>query len=243
MIIIAGDSWGCGEWKVNANEILHFGIAEYLKQDGLSVVNLSKGGESNLKTVDRLRDFCFLNPQVEKIIIFQTEWDRDLLEENDYNKQFCKLLRDQSADLTLEIRGQILTRFYSTLSLISLEQRIPIYLIGGLSDIDYFPDFVDTFPGVNPVCRSSINLVLTESDSATAYTTSCFSVSTKLIPILKQNCRSNSDLIILLEEITKANDRIKLLAENPKYFYPDGMHGNRLYHKILYNYLKTKKVF
>jgi hypothetical protein len=53
MILISGDSWSCGEWapdhpKVDKNVILHGGLAQYLKEQGYPVINLGRGGGSNL---------------------------------------------------------------------------------------------------------------------------------------------------------------------------------------------------
>lgn len=242
MIVIAGDSWGCGEWEEKTGKILHFGLTEYLRQDGHTVINLSKGGGSNLRMADTLHQFCPLHLDVEKIFIFQTEWTRDTIEENSWSKEFCQLVKEKSPDVTLKIRDQVLTRFYSILAGISLTCQIPIYLIGGLSDIDFFPDFNREFPGIVPICKSSINLVLFGDDEVEDPTTTCFSLNRDIVPLLKKNCKSNKELESVLNEVDKANKRSKLMHENPKYFYPDGGHGNRLYHKILYDYIKTKQV-
>ena len=98
MILLAGDSWACGEWTEYDHEPkikdfptglfqgrwwqnTHPGLAFYLEQDGHSVINLGQGGSSNRITVERLRyslDICKkFNHQIDSIFVFQTEWSRD----------------------------------------------------------------------------------------------------------------------------------------------------------------------
>ena len=87
-IVIAGDSWGCGEWlrgdlrKNVATDIVHGGLAQYLTEDGHTVVNLSQGGASNTfidsaiskhLESESLRD----RENPDKIIVFQTTYTRD----------------------------------------------------------------------------------------------------------------------------------------------------------------------
>jgi len=48
LIIIAGDSWGCGEWEETDTypRVVHSGISQYLKDDGYKVLNVSRGGSN-----------------------------------------------------------------------------------------------------------------------------------------------------------------------------------------------------
>jgi len=98
MILLAGDSWACGEWiqsdhKPNVNDgpsawvqgrwwqNTHPGLEFYLKQDGHSVINLGLGGSSNRTTVERLSHSLYIckkfNHHITNIFVFQTEWSRD----------------------------------------------------------------------------------------------------------------------------------------------------------------------
>ena len=51
-IIIAGDSWGVGEWT--DGQRTHRGLEQYLSDAGHIVINLSRGGMSNMSIIDAL---------------------------------------------------------------------------------------------------------------------------------------------------------------------------------------------
>ena len=53
VVVIAGDSWGCGEWTQRDHRdyyVSHAGLAQYLADDGYQVINLSQPGAGNLDT-------------------------------------------------------------------------------------------------------------------------------------------------------------------------------------------------
>ena len=79
-LIIAGDSWGCGEWQVDPSNMdnltnTHQGTEYFLKKRKYSVINVSAPGGSNLVTWYRLRHIKHKSP----IIVFQTDPFRDVL--------------------------------------------------------------------------------------------------------------------------------------------------------------------
>ena len=56
-VVIIGDSWACGEWGWSAQGqycVLHTGIQHYLETAGYPVHNLAQGGQSNRRSVDAL---------------------------------------------------------------------------------------------------------------------------------------------------------------------------------------------
>ena len=82
MIIIAGGSWGSGEWS-HQQTILHGGLGQYLREQGKKVINLSKPGGSNFDCVTRLDNFFLCNPEIvqelEQVYVFQAECVRDFV--------------------------------------------------------------------------------------------------------------------------------------------------------------------
>ena len=61
LIAIIGDSWGCGEWNfVDGTEgvtVTHLGLEQYLKTDGYTLVNLSRGGNQNIESINALEEY------------------------------------------------------------------------------------------------------------------------------------------------------------------------------------------
>ena len=45
----------------------------------------------------------------------------------------------------------------------------------------------------------------------------------------------DKEYFLKIEKI--GSDRYQLMLDNPKYFYPDGVHPNRVAYKVLYEYL------
>lgn len=95
MYLVAGDSWGCGEWVPQNPDVVldpprghyelslvHRGLAEYLEQHD-TVINISKPGAGNFDVLQRIRLFLDINynyvPEIKKIFVFQTSWWRDFV--------------------------------------------------------------------------------------------------------------------------------------------------------------------
>ena len=82
MIVIAGDSWGTGE--LEQATVKHGGLAEFLRNQGHQVENVSMYGGSNFQSLQNL-DVCLRKlllqnriKEVTHIYVFQSEWHRDL---------------------------------------------------------------------------------------------------------------------------------------------------------------------
>ena len=78
-IIIAGDSWGAGEWT-DTGFVVHRGLEEYARQDGNLVWNISKARESVNQLMPKLQGAQLDN---DLLVIFLTEFFRDNLEWDD----------------------------------------------------------------------------------------------------------------------------------------------------------------
>lgn len=78
-IVIAGDSWGCGEWAVVDKKyaVVHKGLEQYLIDYGCEVINVSVPGNSNIISANALKDAVSqFNPSY--CFWFQTDPMRDL---------------------------------------------------------------------------------------------------------------------------------------------------------------------
>jgi hypothetical protein len=85
-ILIAGDSWGCGEWPHRSaglpnGVVLHKGLEQYFLDLGFPVTNLSVAGYSNKQSIDALIN-CTNLDQFDKIYWIQTDPLREYSEED-----------------------------------------------------------------------------------------------------------------------------------------------------------------
>jgi len=232
MILIVGDSWGCGEWD-NMN-ITHNGLAQYIREDGTNVINLSLGGSSNWEIYERLQLFFdsgtyyHLNESIDLILIFQTEWHRDL------NHQKITCAKNHVAE------NAIVCWLYR-LSEIATKNNVQIGLIGGCSDTILFDNFNKEHPGLFVACQSFTNLCI-NNDSQIVDPTFLIRPDEYLIPILKDLYLKHSTVENFINDIDKGEIRNKLWRDHPEYFWPDGVHPNRLGHKKLFNFLKNSGI-
>lgn len=237
-IIVVGDSWGVGEWNNTCTEILHLGLEQYLINDSHNVINISKGGISNLDIIFRLQ--TYLNrlklEKIDKIIVFQTEFSRDY--------KFEVVQKDYGSDDWLDVvlpqdySNKLIERFYIRLSEISQKFNIPIQIIGGCGDALWIDNMQKEHIGCEIVCQSLTNLIIQnnsriENPIFSWYTNATLSLVEKFKTKL-----SHEGLNQLIVDMNLGFERELLLRENPYFFYPDGVHPNRRGHKILFEYLK-----
>jgi hypothetical protein len=238
-IVIAGDSWGCGEWLRDSQSysISHPGIAQYLHDSNHNVVNLSSPGGANITSSQRVEDFIKTNSclQITRVIVFQTEWSRDLfLEDPD------ALSKELITDGYQGLKNRLISRFYRGLSEVALKNNIPIHLVGGCSDLMWSDQFETEYPGLHIACQSLFNL-LTNGNHRNPDPVYC--VFTKFTENDIKSIRkylSDKDLVILLEDVDRGTRRAQQWTDHKEYFYPDGNHANRTGHRVLFEFLKTQ---
>ena len=235
IILIAGDSWACGEWgrNVNGYDVIHYGLSEYLIEENYKIINLGFPGGGNKMTITRINDFLKLNPKfnIVNIIVFQTEWNRYEITLDDISYGY------------LNLKNKLISEFYQGCSKISTTYNIPVQLIGGCSDTSWIDDFHINYPGISIVCQSLTNLVLNGNHRIINPVHSMFTTnSINQLELFKKNLNQN-DLKLLLHDMDQGNDRLKTWRENDKFFWPDGRHANRRSHKILFNFLKEQNIF
>ena len=233
-ILIAGDSWGCGEWpgiEVESQQPIHQGLAQYIKEDNSNVVNISRGASSNIMIYQSIDSYLsrLSNSDITKIFVFQTEYTRDYpfgREEDWANVTEANSIADCWID-----------RFYNLLSELAKKYHCKIYLIGGVSDT------LATIQqqGLEIACQSMTNLILTgrpnnDFQPVLSWYTSNDSVFVERL----KSVLPNNKLEHLINLIDIGYERENILWNNPEYFYPDGAHPNRKGHKILFDYLKSQ---
>jgi lysophospholipase L1-like esterase len=234
-ILIAGDSWGCGEWNVECTEILHAGLEFYLQQDGHTVVNISKGGCSNLDIVHRLSTWLerYNSQQLDTVFIFQTEYTRDY-------KHFCNENDWQKITSLQELTDRWIERIYSRLSSIAQQYKLKIYIIGGCSDTKFFDNMQQDYPGCEIACQSLTNFLINNDPVIKTPVHSWYTKSTE--DLIERVKLLTNDTAGILNELTNGFERESLIREHPDLFYPDGKHPNRIGYQKLYEFLKTLSI-
>jgi lysophospholipase L1-like esterase len=237
-IVIAGDSWACGEWNNSSTtgcKISHPGLSKYLTDLGYLVINLARPGGSNFYSADRVDNFLTVSTHlnISHVFVFQTEWIRDM---RDYTDK--KLL---NLDLTYgyqTLKMRLISRFYERLSKVAQQANVPIHIIGGCSDTIWLDKFSQEYPGLNNICHSFTNLLLIDNHRI-ANPVYAIITDAEQVKFFKETMDSN-DLELFLDDIDKGRQRFSTWQEEKRFFWPDGMHPNRLGHKILFDFLKTQ---
>jgi len=211
-ILIAGDSWGRGEWNKKL-EVTHYGLEQYLDDSGSNVKNISKAGGSLEEILENIKkenlDFY------DFIFVFVTCTNRSVTnkytqQENFFNlSPFCK-------ETIIQRHTDILNNFFTKLN--TLDKKI--YLLGGLSNIP-----VINYDNLCVAIPSILKLLL--PDIAKEYEF-FFHLGNKYpLTIDKETVNWMWEQNKIWESI-QASD----------YFKEDGYHPNRDAHRIIYKYLK-----
>lgn len=240
MILITGDSWACGEWDGHGdqpNNISHGGLGQYLRDQGHLVVNLGKGGGSNLESVSRVRDFLSrqngFDSQVTAVIVFQTDWHRDTVDLWSLD-EFELVNYDYKA-----YKNRLLARFYHRLDQTATTTGIPIYLVGGCSDTLWLDSWKQHYPGVYIACQSWVNLMINHCDRIDRPVLSRFGPETETLVNYAKSKMDSKNIELLLEDLELAQQRNTQWAQlnNQDLLCADGTHPNRRAHRILFDHL------
>jgi len=232
MILICGDSWGCGEW--DNMSITHRGLAGYISEEtSYQVVNLSMPGSSNLNTIRTVKTFLDLNPSIEidQIIAFQTDYIRD----TKYIEP--SHLANQLQDGYIQFRARRISDFYYNLSSISKKHNIPVYIIGGLSDTVWVSHFSQIYQGVTIACQSFTNLLVNNCDKISVPVQSLYENTYENLVNKIKHHSNLKEATELINNIDLGLQRSKLFHNYKKWFYPDGGHPNRYGHQTLFKFL------
>jgi hypothetical protein len=256
MIIVAGDSWGCGEWMLDQSGttvMAHGGITQYLREQGHDVINVSQAANSNWQTLQCL--LSLLSSQtysknnhshgfhivgnkqqawnvqdVEMLLIFQAAWFQD------YRVVSAGQGTDSVTNFLLpshynsELQYQNISQWQYRLSEMSQEFDIPIVLVGGGSDCEWFSNFENEYPGLSIACQSITNLCIDNDHRISQPVFGCY--NQEILQECKQKAVDTQAVEFLLQQVELGLVRKKIWENNPVWF-PDGVHGNRDAHKKL----------
>ena len=238
MIIISGCSWSCGEWAADHSaeykipQLQHGGLGQYIEEKlGRTVLNLGIPAGSNLQSAKRVETWLDRHPtaDIEHIIMFQTEWDRDykMIFEDDF-----RVIEHAST-----LPGRWTARYYSRLSELAKVAGCVVSLIGGLSDTICLDSFETEYPGVRLVCQSMTNLLINDQHTVGVPVLSWYNKkSIQLIELIRSHL-TEEQIPDLLNMIDLGFERENLVFQHPEWFWPDGNHPNRLAHLKLYDFL------
>ena len=225
MIIVMGDSWGCGEWGLdpadNQYRILHKGISLYMQEAGYQVFSLAQGGSSNKKQVDQLlKTAASMDRPPDHIIWFLTDPFRDILQKSGQVPQgMSTTLPEYQAQ-----REHLLREQFNRI------RSLEVLLIGGACPV---PAWVrDEYPNIKIVVPDLRCWLLPDVEPCDLINRAWIypdRADYALIDYWKdQNDISKKHLDIA--ECSAESD-------NHKFFWPDGLHPNRLAHRMLTDYL------
>jgi hypothetical protein len=243
MIVIIGDSWSCGEWDEYSQSITHTGLQQYLLDCQYPVINLGRGGDSNFGSYLRLRDFLKsgILQYIEKIthvLYFQTEWHRDYkpyynISNNQQNTwDFPKTTN--SLQESNDLATQTICNWQYRLVDLAQQYKFQIGLIGGASDTIWIDNFAQEYPGLKILCQSMTNLCINNTHRIDK---PIYHVNGHLIDVIKNSLKDIKDTEELLSDMDSILFRRHQWRTNEKYFWPDGLHANRLGHKKLFDFI------
>jgi lysophospholipase L1-like esterase len=233
MIIIAGDSWGVGEWSLDYINT-HTGLQQYLEDDGHTVLNVSVGGSSLFSAYNELSRCLYilkalkLDHNITNVFLFQTEWHRE-----------ANLDITKDTEFNIEYIHRSLSWHYNRFSEIAQKYNITIGLIGGAGDVIWLDRFANEYPGLYIACQSMINLCINDNHRIDNPLYSLI-YPAKLIETLNNISSKNKQFLIDQMELTQ--NRSKEMKQLLYYFGPDSIHANRNGHKKLYNFLKEQQI-
>lgn len=248
MILIAGDSWGCGEWSAGFPPglarrfhavvpkvpfvITHRGLQQFFEDDGMPVTNVCQSGGSNSMTVAALTRYFIAAgaARPHRVLVFQTEYDRDLLH-SDHTLDLVFLERN-----IITLGQRMIKDFYRDLAGLCRRFTISIDIIGGCADALEPQQVLDQFPGCRVICQSMTNLMLWDEHHTERPVLSWYKQTTsrELARHMKSRCDSDQDLGDLVEDLQQGMDREITLFQHPEWFYPNDVHPNRYAHHKLY---------
>lgn len=241
MIVLAGGSWGMGEWRKETpdaqSRITHRGLHQYLLDHQLDVINISEFGQSNWQTYQRISKLFssgiaqHLKTPISTVFVFQVEWFKDV-RHADSEKITIGHYDEHTAIQTM-------STWYTQLSDLAVENSVKIGLIGSSSDTIFLDPFEKYYPGVFVACQSMTNLLI-NNDHRT-HTPIHGILYQPIVEIFKGMTKDSRALEHLITASDNSMQRLDQWQSNPDWFFPDGLHANRHGHKKLFEFLLTNE--
>ncbi len=149
-LLIMGDSWGLGEWGFDLSgkySILHPGLGHYVSEAGHSVVNISRGNDSNRAQVDTLLPRLATAAPPRRIVWFMTDPLRDFdgYMSETYNEQIAEFFAPlQTLQQYQDAKDRLLRRQLERV------KDIDILLVGGVQPLPHW--VANEFPNLCVIC-------------------------------------------------------------------------------------------
>ena len=156
---------------------------------------------------------------IKKVLIFQTEWDRDIDHDLVDNWQ-------------LDSHVKMICQWQYRLSELAVCHGVEFGLIGGCSDTIYLDDFAKEYPNLSVVCQSLTNLCVNGNHRIDK---PCFGLSTKISKNFSHYGLSTIELEQLTDLMQQSLERHNIWKTNLTFF--QSLHGNRIAHKILFDHI------
>jgi len=226
-IAIFGDSFANGE-TAGSMKLNHTGLTQYFTDDGHLVVNFSRQGNWNYGIVEDYKFHMRQNPHLkfDIALVFETEITR-------MSAEWIQNLKDGMSVRDVDIH--MAKEYYKLLGEAQSIYNVPIYLIGGVADT-LEPSVVEEY-GIKCICQSAVNLTMTGEHTIEEPVKSFVYPLPSYMEELKKSI-DDKEHFLKIEKM--GSDRYQLMLDNPKYFYPDGIHPNRLAYKVLHEYLSKE---
>jgi hypothetical protein len=248
-IAIFGDSFANGETGMG-NYLSHYGLTQYLMDDGHFVINFSRQGNQNSRALIDYRVAMRQNEHIEwdMAIVFQTEVFRDGDEWVTYIVGDYK----QEPISVRDVETVQLKEFYCNLKESQDIYKTPIYLVGGTADT-LSPEVVEEC-GLKCACQSMVNLCVNGDHLIEEPVTDFVFIGIegwqhKAGSIVPDDGIDDKEYFLKL--IQMGENRYKLMGDYLKYFAPRSRggvashpvdHPNRNAYKKLFNHLKSEGI-
>jgi len=212
-ILIAGDSWGCGEWNIDPTKgCNHKGLEQYLKDDKHDVKNISYGGLSFYGILEELN---YENEKYDYVFVFVTDANRGI----EPNKFWIKNYTYEDYQFRWDTNVK---SFVESLDILDIG---PVFLLGGLTKC--YDRHVE-----NTKIKIAIPSIFELIIPGSKHYDMCF--QDYLFKLDENN--------VPKEMVTNIWQQMKIFDELFKntIMYPDGNHPNREGHYKIYQVLKDK---
>lgn len=157
-LVIIGDSWTCGEWRLENQALVinHPGLTNYLPYN---TTNLSQSGSSNWKTLFTMYNYMKQQHGKEQsdyaVLLCQTDTTRTSCAE-EFDVDINTIVKQ--ADSLEQLYVSLAEIFYMKISVVAEQYNIPVYIIGGVSDVD--ENIFSLYNNKdNIICSSWVNLL------------------------------------------------------------------------------------
>lgn len=221
-ILIAGDSWGCGEWKIFGGKISHPGLNLYFNEYGCPVTNISVPGCSNIDSINNIKT-QLVDTEYDVILWIQTDPIRDLRPYDQHQREFALEIED-----FLKLRDELLINTYNDLNNLG-----PVIIcLGGCSDIDI--ELISKFKNLNPVMPSIVEFFGCKNPPL--WVPGSRWLSEGGIKLSKSIVDYMYETDLLWERAGQYLFFVDFTLDK-KWFFPDGHHPNRDALKKIFEYL------